>query len=95
MNTHENKNGKKLDGLTPSPTREQHALQLNPSKKHTRKHHGYIRGLKKANGRVYYYYCWAERNAAGEYLEKSEYMGTAERIRAAVKEEKEKANDES
>lgn len=49
------------------------------------KRHGWIRGIRKANGKNYYYYCWSERNAAGEYPEKKEYLGTAERIRSAVK----------
>ncbi len=80
MYTNENKNGKKLDGLTPSPTSGKPTLQHNPSKKHARKHHGYIRGLKKANGLVYYYYCYTPRNSRGEYPEKMIYLGSAESI---------------
>lgn len=49
-------------------------------KKRSRTPRGYI-VKKKINGRDFYYYCWHERNAAGEYPQKSEYLGTAETIR--------------
>lgn len=61
MITNENKKVKKLDGLNPSPTSKRPKLQLKPSKKHARKHRGYIRGLEKSNGKTYYYYCYTPR----------------------------------
>jgi hypothetical protein len=85
MNTNNNINTKKLGGLTTPATSKKHTLQHNPPKKHTRKHRGYIRGIKKANGNVYYYYCYTPRNAHGDYPELKEYLGTAERILQAVK----------
>jgi hypothetical protein len=85
MITNDNNKTKKLGGVTTPSTRGKHTLQLNPPKKHTRKHRGWIRGIKKANGKIYYYYCYPRRDAHGEYPEIKEYLGTAERLRQAVK----------
>jgi hypothetical protein len=85
MNTNKNINGKKLDGLTISATSGKPKLQLNPSKKHTRKHRGYIRGLEKANGKTYYYYCYTPRDRQGNYPEKTIYLGSAEKILSKFK----------
>ena len=85
MITNENKKVKKLDGLNPSPTSKRPKLQLKPSKKHARKHRGYIRGLEKSNGKTYYYYCYTPRGPHGDYREVMEYLGSAEKIREKMK----------
>lgn len=76
--------GEKLGGVTLGDSLVTPIPKPTPPKKRSKKHAGYIRG-KKVNGGTYYYYCWIERNAAGEYPEKSEYLGTAEYIRQKVK----------
>jgi hypothetical protein len=85
MDTNENKKNKKLGGVTTPAMSKKPILQRNPPKKHTRKHRGWIRGIEKANGKTYYYYCYTRRDGKGNYPEIKEYLGTAERIRHAVK----------
>ncbi|MDD5511589.1 MAG: hypothetical protein PHI12_12375 [Dehalococcoidales bacterium] len=89
--TNKNYKNKKLVGVLPGSTITASGGPLTPTKKHTRKRRrsrGWIRGIKKANGKTYYYYCYSQRNARGDYPEKVEYLGTAEKIRQAVKEDK-------
>lgn len=87
-NTNENNKTEKLGGVTPGFTSEVPELQVNPPKKHTRKRRrsrGWIRGIKKANGKTYYYYCYSFNDGHGNYPEKKIYLGSAERILENVK----------
>lgn len=82
--TNEKQDKEKLGGVAVIDSLVTPIPKQKTPKKHSKKHRGYIRG-KMVNGFKYYYFCWTERKTGGIYIEKSEYLGTAELIRDKVK----------
>jgi hypothetical protein len=81
--TNEKQPDKKFCAVTPPATMPAPVRGPAPQNKQLRKSRGWIRGFP-TNGKMYYYYCTSIYNGPDDYREKKEYLGTAERIHAAV-----------